>query len=104
MDDELGIFGAVNSSLLVCPGSANDELGMIDLLMPVGQPKLDTIGTRSWVVRDRRSLSSMLQDVAESSSGGGVLLRGLGFPVTFVCLSQPSLPSNFRHHLAQAVH
>ena len=50
MDDELGIFGAVNSSLLVYPGSANDELGMTDLLMPVGQPKLDTIGTRSWVV------------------------------------------------------
>ena len=104
MDDELGIFGAVNSSLLVYPGSANDELGMTDLLMPVGQPKLDTIGTRSWVVKDRRSLSSMLQDVAESSSGGGVLLWGLGFPVTFVCLSQPSLPLNFRHHLAQAVH
>ena len=49
-EDELGIFGAVNSSLLVYPGSANDELGMTDLLMPVGQPKLDTIGTRSWVV------------------------------------------------------
>ena len=50
MDDELGIFGAVNSSLLVYPGSANDELGMTDLLMPVGQLELDTIGTRSWVV------------------------------------------------------
>ena len=71
---------------------------------PVVQPELDTIGTRSWVVLDRQCLSSMLQDVAESSSGGGVLLWGLGFPVTFVCLSQPSLPLNFRHHLAQAVH
>ena len=98
------MLGAVNSSLLVYPGSANDELGMTDLWMPVGQLELDTIGTRSWVVLDRQCLSSMLQDVAESSSGGGVLLWGLGFPVTFVCLSQPSLPLNFRHHLAQAVH
>ena len=83
MDDELGIFGAVNSSLLGYPGSANDELGMTDLWMPVGQLELDTIGTRSWVVLDRQCLSSMLQDVAESSSGGGVLLWGLGFPMTF---------------------
>ena len=50
---------------------------------PVAQPVLDTTGTRSKVVCDRQGLSSMLQDVAESSSGGGVLLWGLGFPMTF---------------------
>ena len=41
---------------------------------------------------------------ASGSDFGTILLWGLGFPVTFVCLSQPSLPLNFRHHLAQAVY